>query len=371
MKIEIAENIRKYRKERGLTQEQLAEALGVTVGAVSKWELGASVPDISLIVELADFFEISVDVLLGYAWHSGSMGEALERIKSALYTKDYEDGMKEAEKALKKYPNNFDITYYSALVYEVGGIEAKNPKDMRRALELLHRACELLGQNTDTEISEISIQMQIAEISLGLGETEQAVSLLKQYNYGGTNNAMIGYVLSSFCQKSEEAMPYLSKALIANMTELLRITLGFLLAFWDKGDTAQALDILEWTLGIFRGLKTGRETSYLDKMEAFLLPIGAGLFAYCGDEKEARVYMEKTYEMVQRFDASPCYTMEGVKYYCDELEIAAADDIGNTAMESVENIIMQVSTKDEKTGEILRTIWEEIKSEKANAYAIL
>lgn len=179
MKIEIAENIRKFRKERGLTQEQLAEALGVTVGAVSKWELGASVPDISLIVELADFFEVSVDVLLGYAWHSGSMGAALERIKSALHTKEYEDGMKEAEKALKKYPNNFDITYYSGLVYEIAGIEAKNPKDMRRALELLHKACELIGQNTDTEISEISIQMQIAEILLGLGETEKAVSLLK------------------------------------------------------------------------------------------------------------------------------------------------------------------------------------------------
>lgn len=166
-------------------------------------------------------------------------------------------------------------------------------------------------------------------------------------------------------------MPYLSKALITNMTELLRITLGFLLAFWDKGDTEQALDILEWTLGTLRGLKTGKETSYLDKMEAFLLPIGAGLFAYREDEKGARAYMVKTYEMVQRFDASPCYTMEGIKYYCDDLEIAAADDMGNTAMESVENIIMQVRGKDEKTGEMLWTIWEEIKSEKTNAQAIL
>ena len=42
MKLSIAENIRSYRRDMRLTQEQLAEALGVTVGAVSKWESGVS-----------------------------------------------------------------------------------------------------------------------------------------------------------------------------------------------------------------------------------------------------------------------------------------------------------------------------------------
>ena len=42
MKILLAENIRFFRKASGLTQEQLAEAMGVTVGAVSKWESGVS-----------------------------------------------------------------------------------------------------------------------------------------------------------------------------------------------------------------------------------------------------------------------------------------------------------------------------------------
>lgn len=55
MKIQLSKNIRLFRKEKGYTQEQLAEALGVTVGAVSKWETGLSVPDIQLIVEMADF----------------------------------------------------------------------------------------------------------------------------------------------------------------------------------------------------------------------------------------------------------------------------------------------------------------------------
>ncbi len=362
MQIEIAQNIRKFRKERGLTQEQLAEALGVTVGAVSKWELGASVPDISLIVELADFYEVSVDVLLGYAWQSGSMGETLERLKEANRIKDYGEGIKEAEKALKKYPNNFEITYYSAGLYEVTGITQRNEKAMRRAVELFRRACELIGQNTDTRISEISIQMAIAEIMIALGETEQAIELLKQYNHGGVNNGMIGYTLSTFCGKTDEALPYLSMALLTNITELFRINLGFLIAFWDKGDAEQAFSILNWTLEILRGLKIDTGVSYLDRMEAFLLPIGAGIMAVRADESGAREYMKRAYKMAKRFDEAPCYNMTGLKYYCGDMDLAAADDMGNTAMESVENVVHQLQEKDAKAGEMVQVMWEALKN---------
>ena len=50
----IGEQIRKYRIEAGLTQEKLAEALGVTVGAVSKWENGNNTPDIVMLGILAE-----------------------------------------------------------------------------------------------------------------------------------------------------------------------------------------------------------------------------------------------------------------------------------------------------------------------------
>ncbi|MBR5048118.1 MAG: helix-turn-helix transcriptional regulator, partial [Erysipelotrichaceae bacterium] len=65
MKLMLSENIRKFRKQRGMTQEKLAEALGVTVGAVYKWESGLSQPELSMLVDIADFFDTSVDVLLG------------------------------------------------------------------------------------------------------------------------------------------------------------------------------------------------------------------------------------------------------------------------------------------------------------------
>ena len=59
METNIAENIRSYRKLCGMTQEQLAEVLGVSVGAVYKWESRTSLPELQLIMEMADFFEVS------------------------------------------------------------------------------------------------------------------------------------------------------------------------------------------------------------------------------------------------------------------------------------------------------------------------
>ena len=83
MKIELAANIRTLRKERNLTQEQLAEALGVTTGAVHKWETGLSLPELEMIIQIADFYDSSVDALLGYAVIHGEKEET-ERLREAL-----------------------------------------------------------------------------------------------------------------------------------------------------------------------------------------------------------------------------------------------------------------------------------------------
>ena len=60
----IASNIQALRKEAGLTQSQLAESLNYSDKAVSKWERGDSLPDITVLKEIADLFSVSVDYLL-------------------------------------------------------------------------------------------------------------------------------------------------------------------------------------------------------------------------------------------------------------------------------------------------------------------
>lgn len=65
MKLSLGENIRRLRRKRDMTQEQLADALAVSFQAVSRWENGTTYPDIELLPVIAEFFSVSTDELLG------------------------------------------------------------------------------------------------------------------------------------------------------------------------------------------------------------------------------------------------------------------------------------------------------------------
>ena len=80
MQLKLSENIKRYRKEMNLTQEELAEALGVTIGAVSKWENGNNVPDIMTLMELANFFNISMDELLSFDMSSKKIEDMCKKM---------------------------------------------------------------------------------------------------------------------------------------------------------------------------------------------------------------------------------------------------------------------------------------------------
>lgn len=66
MKINLGENIKKLRLEHNLTQDNLADFLGVSFQAVSKWERGDTVPDVYMLPVIASFFNVSIDNLLNF-----------------------------------------------------------------------------------------------------------------------------------------------------------------------------------------------------------------------------------------------------------------------------------------------------------------
>jgi len=99
--------IKKLRQEQDITQEQLADALGITSRAVSQWETDRTAPDISQLPALANFFDVTTDCLLGVDISSKEeeVGKILKHIRKYQEQGDMESTAKYLREKLKIYPN--------------------------------------------------------------------------------------------------------------------------------------------------------------------------------------------------------------------------------------------------------------------------
>lgn len=353
MEIMLADNIRRLRRERSLTQEQLAEVLGVTVGAVYKWEARLSYPELSLIVEMADFFDTSVDVLLGYEMKDNRLESCVRRLKDYRHEKN-PAGLAEAEKALKKYPHIFEIVHESATMYRLFGIENRNRDYLRRALELQEEVRTLLPQNTDPEIGEISVYGELAEIYLALDEYEKALDILKKHNASGLYNDLIGLALSQRAEKVEEAVPYLSQALLGNVSSLIQTIGGFANVYSERRDYSSGEAILDWGTELLAGLKKDWRLSFLDKVNSVFTASLAYFRLKNGKTEEARRTLQKARSVAKEFDTRPDYSAASVRFVEMPDRASASDDIGTTAAEGLENFVRE--TDDEEFTELWRKI---------------
>ncbi len=80
----LSENIKNLRKEKGMSQEELAAKLNVVRQTVSKWEQNLSVPDSEMLISLADIFDVSVSQLLGETVETNDTKTELEKISQKL-----------------------------------------------------------------------------------------------------------------------------------------------------------------------------------------------------------------------------------------------------------------------------------------------
>lgn len=358
MKISISQNISRLRKENGMTQEALAEALGVSFAAVSKWERGVATPELDTIVELADLFGISVDALLGYEMRSNDLPSVVERLRGYSHTHEREDGaIQEAEKALQRFPNHFDIVYQSAVLFSVRGLDEGNQDYARRSLELLQHAIRLIDQNTNPDIDEYSIRQRMAMEHMVLGENDKGVELLKKYNPCGLNNALIGMWLSMHCNRPDEAVQYLSDGLLELTSAHYHLVFGYLNVYAKKKRFAEAEALLAWALAFYEGLKPEGKTCHLEKGEALLWAVRAEVQLELHHTETAKEYLRKAKQTALHFDAAPNYDATNMRFMDIGKPATSHDDLGETALAAVDEVIA------EQQNERLSELWEAVKHE--------
>ena len=353
MKLSLAENIRSFRKQKKMTQEKLAEALGVTVGAVYKWESGLSQPELAMLVEIADFFDTSVDILIGYKMKDNRLEATLENLLQFCKNLD-PAAMTEAEKALAKYPNSFRLVYACANGYLLYGVTKNDPALLRRALELLEQSIILLPQNTDPRINETTISGDMALALFWLDEREKGLELLKKNNVNGIFSCQIAILLSVFMDRQIEASEYLIEAFLGGISSVVNAISAYVFSFRSANDWKSAEEILTWGLGVVEGLKIKGDSDILDKILSVLYAMQAHVRAKLGQQEASRRSLQAAGEYALRFDTQPDYRLKTMRFIDRREQVMFFDIFGDTASGSAAKILQLLEDRE------LEKEWEEL-----------
>lgn len=163
----LSENLKKYRIQKNLTEEDVAEYLGVTSQSVSKWERGENYPDITFLPALANIFETSIDTLIGMDSIRSEEARLSIHAKASSFQRDGEYG--EAEKvyrdALLTYPNK------PSMILGLAGVLALQG-NAEEAIELIERGLPL----SENEKQKATIRAVLCFLYLKCGKTEKAKS---------------------------------------------------------------------------------------------------------------------------------------------------------------------------------------------------
>ncbi len=120
MEMKIGARLAELRRKKGLTQEQLAEKLGISAPAVSKWETNNSYPDITLLCPLARALDTNVNTLLQFD-EGLTESDIIEKTNTIIKTardKGAEAVEKEILDLLHKYPDSVPLKFYSAIAWD-------------------------------------------------------------------------------------------------------------------------------------------------------------------------------------------------------------------------------------------------------------
>ncbi len=188
----FSDNFKTMRKQRNLTQEQIAETLGVSCQAVSKWETNSSYPDISLLPIIADYFGVSVDYLIAH--DTSKQFEEIDntcKLADNMFTEErYMEVVPILREMLIKHPGNEKLMY--KLAWALSGTKKESAHNYEEAILLYHKILEI---STDTEMrNKVSRDLmhrystkEEIDTALSYANVLPAFELCREYNLGRGN----------------------------------------------------------------------------------------------------------------------------------------------------------------------------------------
>lgn len=156
--MEIGQVIRRYRKKKNMTQEEMADRLGVSGPAVNKWERGNSYPDITLLAPIARLLGITPDVLLSFREEmtKEEINSLVAQIDAMLQDGSYEEAFLWARGKVEQYPDCEELMLDMAVILHAHGM-------MRDIFDKDHDRCILKWYQRALDSADESIRTRAAD----------------------------------------------------------------------------------------------------------------------------------------------------------------------------------------------------------------
>lgn len=179
--IHFSENIARLRREKKITQEQLADFIGVTKASVSKWETKQSMPDVILLPQLAAYFDVTIDELLGYEPQLSK--EQIKKIylelSGCIATEDFDCVLKRCRELVKQYYSCYEFLIQMVTLW----LNHYMLLDGEKGMELLKEAealCRhILANCKDIGLCSDALILK-ASVCLAMGKTQQVIEELEE-----------------------------------------------------------------------------------------------------------------------------------------------------------------------------------------------
>ena len=276
------------RREKGVTQDELAAHVGVSKGSVSKWENGNTFPDIMLLPVIAEYFAITIDQLMNHSpqLSETEMTKIYTRLIDDFSNKPFEEVITECDSLVKRHYSCFGFLRYVVLLYINHASMAETADRKAQIFQMAIDLCKHILQNCREPNLLQMVTMLKGTCYIQIGQPEKVIELLCDENqmplqYGIGNGALVS-TAHQLLRNMDKANEIEQIELYQNLLSVFDGLMSYLRLNLGNYDTAKP---------IFDRAKTIAKTFNMRRLnlndELILYALGAHMYQAAGESEQA------------------------------------------------------------------------------------
>lgn len=245
--LKIGEVIKKLRKDKGMTQEDLAQYVGVSTPAISKWESGTTYPDITILPILANLFEVSIDNLLNYKaeLEDSEIIKIVKECEAYIINSDIDGYLDIHKKYIRKYPSNYKLHYGLVGLHVMAYANITDENVRENLVEDSIKILENSVKNTkDMKIKEASLTL-ISSQYLLKNQADKAEEAIKKIYKPTCNPNMVLPIIYTEQGKVEQARKLMQENLQTALIEAMGAAIALGTNYYNYKD-GKELDYIDF-----------------------------------------------------------------------------------------------------------------------------